>query len=1426
MKNRFDRKEIEQSIVARFEKQVQLFPGRPAVRDVQRSLSFAEFNSEVNRIASVLLEISGSGQEAVAVLCEHGISAMIAIFSVLKAGKYYVPLDPLYPEKTLKHMMADSGAAVILSDGTTVATAHELAKTGGAAVVNMEAVTASLAGGNPGIEPGPDALACILYTSGSTGLPKGIMHSHRSILHHIRSHSQTFSLCENDRQALLLSYGFAASVSEIFGALLNGASLSLNYVRKTGLENLAKWLMEERITAFKLPISLFRMFLTLMKEGHDFPDLRLIVLGGDTLFRKDVELFRRFFPEKTILVNRLTSTEAFTVSRLIIDGGYELSERLVPVGYADEDKEISIIDDAGCPAETGQIGEIVVTSRYLSPGYWKLPEENSQRFTFNIDRLGRSVYRTGDLGRLRQDGVLEYFGRKDSQVKVRGYRVELSAVEAALNALDAIKSSAVKVHESGRRQGGSKLVAYLVPAGHPPPSSVSLRRSLAETLPDYMIPGNFVVLDKIPLTPTGKVDRLSLPSPAKLRPLLGSSYVEPRTQAEKEIAAIWSEALDVEKIGAADNFFDLGGDSLALFWVHIHLRDIFALDISMTNLFQYPTVTSLARFIEGKRGDVHAEGINTADGYEGKKLTDKRQGHAGTHEEIAIIGMSGVFPGAGDIDEFWENIKNGVVSIRRYTNEELIEAGVSEEMLRHPDYVKAGLLIDGVGMFDAPFFGMSDAEAAVLDPQHRLMLETAWHALEHAGYTPDSFTGRIGFFAGASAGIYLQQHIAPGRALLREVSDNQIRLSNDPEFLATRVAYKLNLTGPAINVATACSTSLVAVHLACRSLAEGECEIALAGGVSLEALQKTGYLYQEGWLFSPDGMCRPFDDQARGTVIGSGAGLVVLKRLGDAVADGDTIHAVIKGSSVNNDGSFKMGFTAPGVDGQAAVIIAAQRNAGVTADSIGYLEAHGTGTALGDPIEITALTQAFRRTTKETAYCAVGSVKANIGHAGRAAGIAGLIKAVLALKHATIPPLAGFEHPNPEIDFPSGPFFVNIKTENWQTRDGRPRRAGVSSFGIGGTNAHMIVEEWINGSASGNTKPGNLLLLSAATKTGLEAARAGLLDYLKINRDQEMADIAYTLQVGRRGFDHRLFAVCSDRDDAIRILESASPPPEYGLRPYVKPSIVMAFSGEDMRYLRITGKLYGQEPLLRSYMDYCAGLIKNRSGLDLQQVLVKASQEKEDIETGLTCDEESKVFVFAAQYSLARLLMGWGVYPDALVGYGAGEYAAACVSGIMKIEDAVGALIGRNFGGITDEGTLQHPVVPFVSGMTGAWLKPEEAQNPDYWRHALSAGFNASGVIETLSMLTEAVLVDIRTGNAVKSMKESESPGDMKIVPLLPLTSESECPREELLQALGKLWLKGVAVDWARLHSDEKRRRVPLPVYPFERKRCWIPKGG
>ncbi|MBV7340167.1 polyketide synthase [Chloroflexi bacterium TSY] len=512
-------------------------------------------------------------------------------------------------------------------------------------------------------------------------------------------------------------------------------------------------------------------------------------------------------------------------------------------------------------------------------------------------------------------------------------------------------------------------------------------------------------------------------------------------------------------------------------------------------------------------------------------------------DSIAIVGMAGRFPGAATVDEFWQNLRDGVESISFFTEEELEEAGLDSDMIRHPNYVKSHGAIEDVEFFDAAFFGIPPREAEITDPQHRLFLECAWQALENAGYDAARYDGSIGVFGGVGVDTYALFNLFTNDDAMSMVSVLQASIRNRTDHLTTQTAYKLNLRGPSVTVQTACSTSLVAVHLACQSLLNGESDMVLAGGVSISVPQKHGYMYQEGGILSPDGHCRSFDAQAQGTVGSSGAGIVVLKRLDDAVVDRDTIYAVIRGSAINNDGAVKVGYTAPSVDGQADVIAEALAVADVDPESIGYIETHGTGTTLGDPMEIEALTRVFRASTEKKRFCAIGAVKSNVGHLDTAAGVTGLIKTALTLKHKQIPESLHYEKPNPLIDFENSPFYVNNKLTDWLSPSNGtyvPRRAGVSSFGMGGTNAHLIVEEAPEFESDERRRPWHMLMLSARTSTGLEQATENLAAYLADHPELNLADVAYTLQVGRHEFGHRRIIICND-GSAVEALEALDP---------------------------------------------------------------------------------------------------------------------------------------------------------------------------------------------------------------------------------------------------------------------------------------------
>ncbi|MEW6067032.1 MAG: GNAT family N-acetyltransferase [Nitrospirota bacterium] len=649
-------------------------------------------------------------------------------------------------------------------------------------------------------------------------------------------------------------------------------------------------------------------------------------------------------------------------------------------------------------------------------------------------------------------------------------------------------------------------------------------------------------------------------------------------------------------------------------------------------------------------------------------------------DSIAIIGFSGRLPGAKNVEQFWQNLRNGMESITIYSDKEIEAQGVPPTVFNDPKYVKAEFFLEDVDMFDASFFGFSPKEAAIIDPQHRLFLETAWEALETAGYNSENYAGLVGVFAGAGVNRYMfnvHSHCSPQNDF-DEVNKFQRMIGNDKDYLATRVSYKLNLRGPGLTIQTACSTSLVTVHLACQSLLTYQCDIAMAGGVFINLPQRRGYLYQEGMILSPDGHCRTFDANAGGTVPGQGVGIVVLKRLSEALTDGDTIHAVIKGSAINNDGALKVGYTAPSVDGQADVIIAAQSMAQIDPETITYIETHGTGTPLGDPIEIAALTQAFHTRTQKKMFCAIGSVKTNIGHLDAAAGVASLIKTMLALKYKEIPPSLNFVKPNPKIDFDNSPFYVVTELSEWRV-NGFPRRAGVSSFGIGGTNAHVVLEEAPIVEASDKSRPWQLLLLSARTTTALDKMTINLIEHFKKYPQLNIADVAYTLQVGRKAFSHRRMIVCKDVNDAMSTLEAADTSQMFTVYQERRdPSVVFMFPGQGSQYVNMGLELYRTEEEFKDQIDRCSEILKPHLGLYLRDILYPAEEDIEKAAHRLKQTYITQPALFTIEYALAKLWMSWGVHPAAMVGHSSGEYVAACLAGVFSLEDALSLVATRS----------------------------------------------------------------------------------------------------------------------------------------------------
>jgi len=641
--------------------------------------------------------------------------------------------------------------------------------------------------------------------------------------------------------------------------------------------------------------------------------------------------------------------------------------------------------------------------------------------------------------------------------------------------------------------------------------------------------------------------------------------------------------------------------------------------------------------------------------------------------DIAIIGMAGRFPGARNVDEYWQNLCDGKESITFFTDDELMAAGVSPQLIADPDYVKAAPILDEPGEFDAGFFGYSPREARTMDPQHRLFLQSAWHALEDAGYDPDTVDGPIGVYGGAAINTYFMFS-----GLASQFVDDYLPtlIGNDNSFLTTRVSYKLNLTGPSVTIQTACSTSLVAVHQASQSLLSGECNMALAGAAAIRVPHHAGHLFQEGSVFTPDGHCRAFDAQAQGVIFGSGVGMIVLKRLADAVQDEDHIYAVIKGSAINNDGSSKVDYTAPSVSAQADVISEALASAGVSATDISYVEAHGTGTYLGDPIEVAALTKAFRNDTNDAQFCALGSVKTNIGHLDAAAGIAGLIKTVLCLKHKTIPATLHYERPNPQINFAESPFYVNAALTTWD-HHADARFAGISSLGIGGTNAHIILGEAPPATQSNTTEEQTVILpLSARTPKSVCEQASNLAEWLTHHPDVNLSSVAYTLCTGRKSFSHRATVVCRDIENAIQSLERISLERVGSATSPVDPNIAFMFPGQGSQHVEMGRQLYESQPIFRESIDRCTQILQNVAGMDICSILYPKNDDSIAADK-LTNTYLAQPAIFVIEYAMAQLLLSWGIEPSVLIGHSVGEYAAACIAGVFSLDDALMLVASR-----------------------------------------------------------------------------------------------------------------------------------------------------
>ncbi|MEM8502457.1 MAG: SDR family NAD(P)-dependent oxidoreductase [Cyanobacteria bacterium P01_D01_bin.1] len=1181
------------------------------------------------------------------------------------------------------------------------------------------------------VEPLVTDTALLLLTSGSTGLPKGVQLTHQNVRVSAYGMSTVNQISARDITLNWMPLEHVASLVMFHLTEVYLGCEQIHVAREVVLKDPLAWLdllARYRVSASWAPNfayglvndQLEKVEDTFRERSWDLSSIRWMGNGAEAVVGKTARQFLQLLMPHGLSSTALSPGYGMTetCSGIVHSRQFSLtstakSDVFVALGQPIPGVSIRIANDSDAIVPEGEIGRLQVKGLTVMEGYIA-----SHNAAFTAD----GWFDTGDLAFI-QSGSLTITGRQKDTIILNGVNYYSHEIESVVETLDGVDVSFTAACGVRSPEDATEQLAIFF---HPVRGVNSEAKNLSEIVslikqirtrvieqlgisPTYVIP---VEKAAIPKTSIGKLQRRQLSRQfasgefdARIKQFVSafraSSAAQQlsQTEIEQRISQIWQSVLCIETVDKNDNFFELGGTSLRLMQVLGQLQNQLSPTLKAVSLFQYPTVTAIAAHLKAASSDAPLDAPSLDP--RGTFGSRRRQGSDAQPPDIAVIGMAGRFPGAPNLETFWQNLKEGVDSITFFTDEEMLAAGVDPALIQHPNYVNASPTLENIDYFDADFFGYSPKEARLMDPQQRLLLECAWESLETAGYDPLSYTGAIGLFAGATMNTYLLNNVYPNRHTL-DPNDSletftlssfggfQATVANDKDYLTTRVSYKLNLRGPSLNVQTACSTSLVSIHLAAQSLLQGECDMALAGGVSVETPQQAGYLYQEGMILSDDGHCRAFDAGSKGTLFGSGVGLVVLKRLDEAITHKDFIYAVIKGSAAGNDGGQKVGYLAPLSEGQTRVAAEALAIADTPAETIGYVEAHGTGTQLGDPIEIAALTQAFRycpeplRTDKKQ-FCPIGSVKTNVGHLNIASGVVGFIKAALAIHHAQIPASLHFQKPNPQIDFANSPFYVNTALADWPRKE-TPRRASINSLGIGGTNVHMVLEEArVDNYDSSETdrklsSREEIFVLSAKSEPALKALAQKYVDFLVNHSDVAISDVCFTLGAGRSHFPYRLSLVASSAADLRTQLQ------DWLLNSHTTAAVekvAFLFTGQGAQSVCMGKALYEAQPAFHRQIDRCAEILKQYD-LDLLNVLFGEEHKL------INQTEYTQPALFAFEYAIAQLWISWGIQPAVVLGHSLGEYVAACVAGVFSLEDALKLLVerGRLIQALPTEGVM------------------------------------------------------------------------------------------------------------------------------------------
>lgn len=1464
-----------------FEEQAQQHPQVTAVSFGDRKITYAELNAKADELAKAIVSASPASL-VIGVSATRSIETIISLFAVLKAGRAYLPLDPAFPTERLQDIVADSGMDTILAPQSDKAIFTAIVKN--VIVFNQPINPPAFSG-----EWDKTRVAYIIYTSGSTGKPKGVCVGHEGVISMVNWQRHLSPYLGVGHRTLQFSpLIFDASVMEVFSTLCIGGTLVL-IDDETVIDplKLLKYIDEQKVNRIIVPFVALQYFTETADAEQYFPQsLQEVISAGEQL--KITPQILRFFQALPgcVFFNMYGPTEASVCSTALKMEGPAQTWPLLPnIGKPIENVNIHVVDEQLNPVADGEQGEICISGISLAYGYLNRPELTAEKFVDWTDANGipTRIYRSGDLGRYLPDGNIEYLGRLDTQVKIRGNRVEVGEIEVLLNQLDGISQSVVIAREDV--PGQKRLVAYLIASGDKKDIAF-LRDSIEQKLPDYMMPSAFVWVDGFAKTTSGKIDRNALPAPDTQRPELSVLYQSPNTTAEKRTAVIWAELLQLDKVGIFDNFFELGGNSILALKTVAALKKQYNYTLPITKLYQYPTVNGIASYLEGSK--------NVTKIAAGRSRADK------TNNDIAVIGMAARFPGADTIAELWMVLVEGRETTSFFSDEEL-DASVPFEVRNAANYVKARGVVENADSFDAAFFGISPKVAELMDPQQRVFLELAWEALETTGHLPGKYDGAVGVFAGVGNNTYYTNNVISNTEKIENVGRFLVATVNEKDYIATRTAYELNLTGPAVSVHSACSTSLLAIAQAADSIRNGQCDVALAGGASVNSPIKSGHLYQQGTMLSADGHCRSFDAEADGTVFSDGAGIVVLKSLQDAERDGDTIYAVLKGVGLNNDGGGKGSFTAPSATGQAGAIAMAIADAGIDPSTISYVEAHGTATSLGDPIEIEGLNLAFGAQDKKQ-YCAIGSIKSNMGHLVAAAGVAGFIKTTLALYHKQIPASLYYTKPNPNIDFTDSPFFVNTKLANWQS-EGK-RRAGVSSFGVGGTNVHTVLEEYVKTEQpAAESKP--LSLISWSAKTGTSASKWAdrLYYYLQDNEGVDVADLAYNLHTTRTDFKERNFILAANRQDLMEKLTKFKRDPSNSKTLKEKATeVVFMFPGQGAQYLNMGRELYGLEPVFADAVNECVSLLKGTGHEDILSVIYTDASAEATEKLKNTFYTQPAIFI--TSYAMAKLWMSWGIEPSVFTGHSIGEFVAAHFAGVFSLPDALKLITERAklvsevaegdmlsvrtnaaelekilpanlsiavinssklsvvaggkdavaaFAKVLEEKgipgrllqtshafhsammddivapfeqivrtvKLNAPVKPIVSTATGNWLSAAEATDPAYWASHLRKTVRFAAAVDTLTEDKGRLFLEVGPGRTLATLTAQQTIESPVSTVAGIENSDDVSEYQSVLKALGQLWLNGVEPNWITFYTD-KRKRLRLPPYAFDHKKYWV----